>query len=74
MGRPYDQARALSSLGRALHGLEDREAAGVAFDQALDLYDALAAQLDGVDLKQSFLDSQPVREASKAREALQTPG
>jgi DNA-binding SARP family transcriptional activator len=70
MGRPYDQARALSGLGRALDGLEDPEAAGAAFDQALDLYDDLAAQLEDVELKQSFLSSQPVREVREARAAL----
>jgi DNA-binding SARP family transcriptional activator len=70
MGRPYDQARALNGLGRALDGLEDPEAAGVAFNQALDLYDALATQLEDLDLKQSFLNSGPVREMRAARAAL----
>jgi tetratricopeptide (TPR) repeat protein len=72
IGRPYDQARALSGLGRALDGIEDPKAAGVAYDQALDLYDSLAAQLEELDLKQSFLNSQPVREAREARAALQS--
>jgi hypothetical protein len=38
----------------------------------LDLYDSLAAQLEELDLKQSFLNSQPVREAREARAALQS--
>jgi tetratricopeptide (TPR) repeat protein len=71
IGRPYDQARALSGLGRALDGLEDPKAAGAAFGQALDLYDSLAAQLEDVELKQSFLNSQPVRQVREARAALQ---
>jgi tetratricopeptide (TPR) repeat protein len=70
IGRPYDQARALSGLGRALDGIEDPKAAGVAYDQALDLYDSLAAQLEELDLKQSFLNSQPVWEVREARAAL----
>jgi tetratricopeptide (TPR) repeat protein len=73
MGRPYDQARALSNLGRALVGANDPEAAGAAFGQALDLYDSLAAQLEDANLKQSFRNSRPVREARKARATLQTP-
>jgi tetratricopeptide (TPR) repeat protein len=72
IGRPYDQARALSGLGRALDGLEDPKAAGAAFGQALDLYDSLAAQLEDVELKQSFLNSQPVRQVREARAALQS--
>jgi tetratricopeptide (TPR) repeat protein len=74
MGRPYDQARALSSLGWALVGIEDPKAAGLAFSQAVDLYASLAAQLEDVKLKQSFLNSQPVREAREARATLPTPG
>jgi tetratricopeptide (TPR) repeat protein len=70
IGRPYDQARALSSLGRALDGIQDPKAAGAAFDQALDLYDALAAQLEELDLKQSFLNSHAVREVRTARAML----
>jgi DNA-binding SARP family transcriptional activator len=70
MGRPYDQARALSGLGRAQLGIDDPKAAAAAFDQALDIYDALAAQLEDADLKQSFLNSGPVREAREARAAL----
>jgi DNA-binding SARP family transcriptional activator len=70
IGRPYDQARALSGLGRALVDIDDPRAAGVAFDQALDLYDALSAQLEDPDLKQSFLNSGPVRDVREARAAL----
>jgi tetratricopeptide (TPR) repeat protein len=70
MGRPYDRARALSDLGRALCGFGDPEAAGAALNQALDLYNALAAQLEDLDLKQSFLNSQPVRKVREARAAL----
>jgi DNA-binding SARP family transcriptional activator/tRNA A-37 threonylcarbamoyl transferase component Bud32 len=73
MGRPYDQARALSGLGRAQLGIDDAEAAAAAFDQALDIYDALASQLEDVDLKRSFMNSRVVRKAREARAALQLP-
>jgi hypothetical protein len=70
MGRPYDQARALSGLGRALAAVDDSASARRAFDQALGKYDSLAAQLDDVELKRSFLNSGPVREVRDARTAL----
>jgi hypothetical protein len=70
MGRPYDQARALNGLGLTLD-IDDPEAAYAAFGQALKLYDSLAAQLEDVELKQSFLNSQPVRQVREARAALQ---
>jgi DNA-binding CsgD family transcriptional regulator len=53
--RPYDQARALTSLGGALSAVGDRHAARLALNQALRLYDDLAAQLDP-DSRADFLN------------------
>jgi tetratricopeptide (TPR) repeat protein len=70
MGRPYDQARTLGGLGHALLGIDDPTAACEAFDQALAIWDSLAAQLGDADLKRTFLNSGPVREVRAARAAL----
>jgi tetratricopeptide (TPR) repeat protein len=74
MGRPYDQARALGGFGHALVGAGDPSAAREAFDQALGIYDSLAAQLADAELKRSFLNSGPVREVREARGALDSLG
>ncbi len=71
IGRPYDQARALGSLGQALMGTGDTASARTAFDQALAIFDSLAAQLDAAELKQSFLNSPLVREVREARARLE---
>jgi DNA-binding SARP family transcriptional activator/predicted ATPase len=57
LGWPYDQARALSGLGRSLVQLGDGDRAKLAFDQALELIESLATQLKAPDLKGSFLGS-----------------
>jgi tetratricopeptide (TPR) repeat protein len=73
MGRPYDQARALGGLGRALARVGDPSSARGAFTQALEICDSLAAQLGEAELKRSFLNSglvQEVREACGALDSL----
>jgi tetratricopeptide (TPR) repeat protein len=70
MGRPYDQARALGGLGHALVGVDDPTLARAAFDQALEICDVLAAQMEDAELKRSFLNSGLVREICHARVAL----
>src|SRR4029434_2286535 len=62
MGRPYDQARALNDLGRALALSGDADAARAAFDQALSLIEILATQLENAEVKAAFLDSPLVQE------------
>jgi hypothetical protein len=53
--RPYDQARTLGDLGRALHAAGHPGAAQRAFDQALAIYEALARQLEDRELRRSFV-------------------
>ncbi|HLF28681.1 MAG TPA: protein kinase [Anaerolineae bacterium] len=67
LNRPFDQARALGSLGQARAAAGQSSPAREAFDQALGVYDALAAQIEDVELKASFLRSQPVRMVREAR-------
>jgi tetratricopeptide (TPR) repeat protein len=74
MGRPYDEARALGGLGHALAGVDDPTSAREAFDQALEIFDSLAAQLGDAELKRSFLNSGPVREVREAHAALDLLG
>jgi hypothetical protein len=66
MGRPYDQTRALSGLGRALAGAEQTAAAHKAFEDSVRLLDSLAAQLTDPQLRQSYLNSPLVRAARQA--------
>jgi DNA-binding CsgD family transcriptional regulator len=51
--RPYDRARTLSQLGRVLTTMGNAPASRHALEQAGDILDSLAAQLDG-DLKTTF--------------------
>ncbi|HSM56550.1 MAG TPA: tetratricopeptide repeat protein [Candidatus Sulfomarinibacteraceae bacterium] len=53
--RPYDQARALDGLRRALLQAGDDERAGAAAEQAVKLVEALAAQLDDATLREAFV-------------------
>lgn len=62
LGHPYDHARALSGLGRALIQSGDEEGAKSASKAAMGLIDSLAAQLEDRALKTSFLDSLLVQE------------
>ncbi len=67
IGRPYDQARALNYLGRALTTLRDEPGAQAAYHEALVIIDALSAQLEPHSARQtSFLNS-PL--ASEIRQA-----
>jgi DNA-binding CsgD family transcriptional regulator len=66
LGRPHDQARALSSLGSALAALGDKPEARQARAQALRLYDELASQLDP-ESQAAFLntpDQQALRQSA----------
>jgi DNA-binding SARP family transcriptional activator len=72
IGRPYDQARALGSLGRAQARLGDAAAARTALDQALALLDSLAAQLDDAQLRRSFLSSRLVCAVREARAGIES--
>jgi DNA-binding SARP family transcriptional activator/pimeloyl-ACP methyl ester carboxylesterase/tRNA A-37 threonylcarbamoyl transferase component Bud32 len=71
LGRPYDQARALLDLARALSLAGDTGQARAALGQAQSLAEALAGQLDG-ELRAAFLGSQLLQElwsAGAARQA-----
>jgi ATP/maltotriose-dependent transcriptional regulator MalT len=70
--RRYDQARALGYLGRALASLGDAAAASTALQQALEIVDALAEQLDQV-LQASFRASPMVQQIHQAFEELSQP-
>ncbi|HEU5100301.1 MAG TPA: tetratricopeptide repeat protein, partial [Roseiflexaceae bacterium] len=70
LGRPYDQARTLTDLGRALALAGDASQARTALDLALSLVESLAAQLDAAELKAAFLNSPLVQEFQRARSAL----
>jgi len=61
LARPYDQLRTLSALGRSLTRLGEAGQAQAAFDQAWDISQTLADQLDDKELKSSFLDSTLLR-------------
>jgi tetratricopeptide (TPR) repeat protein len=67
LGRPYDQARALSSLGETFAESSQASGASAALDQALVLYHTLARQLSDPELARSFLNSPQVRELIAAR-------
>ena len=64
LGHPYDQARALGGLSRALTE-EDQDGFQTAIEQALGLVNSLAAQLENPALKDAFLASVFVREVQK---------
>jgi tetratricopeptide (TPR) repeat protein len=81
LGRPYDQARALKSLGSALHAWHTQHpqagpvdsylsSARPALAQALAILDSLAAQVSDPVLKTSFLGSQLYREVRQAQARL----
>jgi DNA-binding CsgD family transcriptional regulator/RecA/RadA recombinase len=65
IGRRYDQARALASLGRALAVAGEPTGARAACGQARDIVESLAAQLDE-GLRASFLASPLVQEICQA--------
>jgi DNA-binding SARP family transcriptional activator len=57
LGRPYDQIRALNSLGQALSQTENGREAQATFAEAQRLIMLLVAQLEDAELKASFLNS-----------------
>jgi Flp pilus assembly protein TadD len=67
LSRPYDQLRALHGLSSALEQLDDLQQARIARDQALQLVEMLATQLDDPTLKASFLNSPLVQEIQNQR-------
>jgi DNA-binding SARP family transcriptional activator/tRNA A-37 threonylcarbamoyl transferase component Bud32 len=70
VGRPYEQARVLIDLGRALALTGDTGEVRAALDQAESLLESLAAQLDAPELKAAFLNSPLVQELHRSRAAL----
>jgi predicted ATPase/DNA-binding XRE family transcriptional regulator len=62
LSRPYDQARVLNDLGQTLLQTGDRRQAQSAFDQAHDIIETLAGQLEDTELRASFLNSGMVQE------------
>lgn len=70
IGRPYDQARALGDLGRALQAAGRPDVARESYDRGLALYEGLARRLDDRDLRRSFVGSPPVRALRAALGAL----
>jgi predicted ATPase len=70
LGYPYNQMRVLVPLGRALSEAGAADEARVALDQALNLVDLLAAQLEDAEMRAAFLDSGLVQELHRARATL----
>jgi DNA-binding SARP family transcriptional activator len=68
--RPYDQARALTDLGRALLELGSVDEAHAALDRALGLVELLAAQLEDANMRTAFLSSPLLQELERARAEL----
>jgi tetratricopeptide (TPR) repeat protein len=66
LGYPYDQARTLIDLGRALAQAGDASEARVALNQALNLVEPLAAQLEDAEVQAAFLGSPLVQELHRA--------
>jgi tetratricopeptide (TPR) repeat protein len=60
--RPYDRARALNGLGRALMLADDLKEASKAYEQAIGIVETLADQLTDPELRETFLSSQLVRQ------------
>jgi class 3 adenylate cyclase/tetratricopeptide (TPR) repeat protein/type II secretory pathway predicted ATPase ExeA len=71
LGRPYDQARAIRELGRALATAKDIEAAKDCYAQAIELIDTLAALLTDDEMRNSFLASELVTDIRQERAALE---
>ena len=72
LGHPYDQARALSGLCRALTQAKDHKGSKKEIEQAMELVNSLAAQLEDPVLKTSFLASALVREIQRLFVTTQT--
>ena len=74
LGRPYDQARALRELGRALVNAKDIESAKSCYAQAGELIDSLASQLTVNEMRKSFLASELVTNLRQEKAALEAVG
>ena len=61
LGRPYDEARVLISLGQALQQTHDAAGKDRAMERAAMLLHALAVQLENEKDKESLLDSPPLQ-------------
>jgi len=70
LGYSYDQVRVLVALGRALLQAGTVGEARVALDQALNLVEPLAAQLEDAEVQAAFLCSPLVQELHRAIAAL----
>ena len=68
--RPYDQARALNGLGRALMLAGDLKEADKAYEQAMGIVETLADQLTDPELRETFLSSQLVLQIKNSRAQL----
>ena len=66
LGRPYDWTRTLTDLGRVLALAGAAREARVVLDQALNLVESLAAQLDAAEIKAAFLNSPLAQELRSA--------
>jgi tetratricopeptide (TPR) repeat protein len=69
--RPYDQARALNGLGRALIPADDLKGASKAYEQAMGIVESLADQLEDQELRESFLSSQLVEQILTSQSQLE---
>ena len=67
LNRPYDQARALTSLGQTLLQVDDRGQAQAAFDLAHAIIAGLAEQLEDAETRAAFLHSALVQEIRSGR-------
>jgi DNA-binding SARP family transcriptional activator len=70
LGRPYDQVRVLVALGSALLQAGTTGETRLALDQALNLVEQLAAQLEDAEVQAAFLCSPLVQELDRAIAAL----
>ena len=70
LGYPYDQVRVLIALGRALSQAGAASETRLALDQALNLVEPLAAQLEDAEVQAAFLRSPLVQELHRAIAAL----
>jgi hypothetical protein len=70
LGYPYDQVRVLIALGRTSSQAGAAGEARLALEQALNLVEPLAAQLEDAELQAAFLRSPLVQELHRAIAAL----
>jgi tetratricopeptide (TPR) repeat protein len=69
--RPYDQARGLNGLGRALMPAGDLKGTSEVYEQAMVIIESLADQLVDQELRESFLSSQLVRQIMTSQSQLE---